>query len=395
VLETIAARYALLDVLGSGGMGVVHRAHDGLLDRTVAVKLLAAHRATDPEFVARFEREARAAGALNHPNIVAVFDAGIDGSKRYIVIEYVPGISLAQLLRERGALPPAQAREIAAGIASALAAAHARGIIHRDIKPANVMVDEAGTVKVLDFGIARSLSDETITQTAMVLGSARYLAPEVINGAPADARSDIYALGCVLYEMLVGNPPFSGELTAAVMHQHGSSAPDPPRRLRPEIPPELDALVLAMLAKAPADRPQSAREVLARLSGDATSPTIPVGQTAATAVLPAAVPTGRARRVPLLAAVVTLLCLALAAAAIALTGSSGSGKRAAHRTPPTRAKTAASARTTNVRTVTSTATVTTPPATPAPALASPAPKQPKPHDHGPPGGPAKPGKGGH
>ena len=258
VRDTLGGRYELLEVIGRGGMGVVYRAHDRVLERTVAVKVLQAELAETRTLVERFEREARAAAKLSDPNVVPVFDTGRDPSDRYIVMEHVTGVSLAELLRERGALPVSRAIEIAAQIASALAAAHAAGIVHRDVKPGNVMIDRAGAAKVLDFGIARARADDALTRATVVLGSAPYMSPEVALGATADERSDIYSLGCVLYEMLTGRPPFIGDLPAAVMNQQVSATPVPPRELVPTLPPALDALVVEMLAKRPEDRPQQA-----------------------------------------------------------------------------------------------------------------------------------------
>ena len=259
--ETIGRRYELLEVIGRGGMGVVYRAHDAVLDRVVAVKVLPAEFASDVTLVERFTREARAAARLADPNIVAVFDTGTDGEVRYIVMELVPGVSLAQLLRERGALAVTEAVDIAAQVAAALAAAHAAGIVHRDIKPANIMVQPSGEVKVLDFGIAQARTDEALTRTTAILGSAPYMAPEMAAGRPADERSDIYSLGCVLYEMLTGRPPFVAEVPAAVMQQHISAAPQPARALQPRVPGGLDVLLMRMLAKRPADRPQQAAQL--------------------------------------------------------------------------------------------------------------------------------------
>jgi eukaryotic-like serine/threonine-protein kinase len=264
-VEKIAGRYELHEVIGRGGMGVVYRAHDTVLDRVVAVKVLPAEYASDLTLVERFTREARAAARLADPNIVAVFDTGIDGDVRYIVMELVLGVSLAQLLHERGALAVPEAVDIAAQVAAALAAAHAAGIVHRDIKPANIMVQPSGAVKVLDFGIAQARTDEALTRTTAVLGSAPYMAPEMAAGQPADERSDIYSLGCVLYEMLTGRPPFLAEVPAAVMHQHISAAPQPVRQLQPRVPPALDALLARMLAKRPADRPQQAAQLAGAL----------------------------------------------------------------------------------------------------------------------------------
>jgi serine/threonine-protein kinase len=285
VAETLAGRYELVEVIGRGGMGVVHRGRDRVLDRTVAVKVLPALFAENPTLVERFEREARAAARLSHPNIVSVYDSGRDGTERYFVMEYVPGKSLAELLRERGRLPVAEAVGITAQIANALAAAHGAGIIHRDIKPGNVMVLPSGEAKVLDFGIARAAADVALTRTTMVLGSAPYIAPEVALGRSADQRSDIYSLGCVLYEMLTGRPPFVGDLPAVVMSQHTNAEPQPPRELVPEIPAALEALVLQMLAKNPADRPQQAAELPATLRSAQTELTAP------TQIVPGPAPT--------------------------------------------------------------------------------------------------------
>jgi predicted Ser/Thr protein kinase len=265
VQEVLAGRYELLDVLGRGGMGVVYRARDRVLDRAVAVKVLPVDRAEDRTFVARFQREAFAAAALSDPNIVAVFDSGQDGETRFIVMEYVAGESLAQLIHQRGRVPAEEAVTIATQIASALAAAHRAGIVHRDIKPGNAMLDNHGTVKVLDFGIARAAGGTSLTQTATVLGSASYLAPEVSRGQPADARSDIYALGCLLYELVTGRPPFTGELPAAILHQHNTAIPRSPRDLNPAVPVGLDALIMRMLAKDPSQRPQHAAELVEAL----------------------------------------------------------------------------------------------------------------------------------
>ncbi|MBV9606102.1 MAG: serine/threonine protein kinase, partial [Solirubrobacterales bacterium] len=308
--RTLAGRYQLGEVLGRGGMSTVYRATDLSLDRVVAVKVaMDPLLERDPVYAARFKREARAAAALNHPCVVTIYDAGADGATRYIVMECVEGQDLAHLLRDEGPLEPARAARIAEQVADALAAAHAAGIVHRDIKPGNIMVVGAGApglrpagggapgmgsagggtsgmgpgesrerVKVLDFGIARTEDAVSLTQTASVLGTAPYMAPEQTMGNPADARSDIYSLGCVLYEMLTGKPPFMADVPAAVMHQHVRVAPRPPRELNPAIPPALDALVLQMLAKDPADRPQTAGEVRDRLANFEveTAPTKPL-----------------------------------------------------------------------------------------------------------------------
>jgi serine/threonine protein kinase len=263
--ETIAGRYELDEVLGRGGMSVVYRATDRVLDRTVAVKVLPAAYAENPVLVERFSREARAVARLSHPNIVGVYDSGFDRTVHYIVMECVPGVSLARMLKDRGRLAVGEAVEITTRVADALTAAHEARIVHRDIKPANIMVEPSGTVKVLDFGIARARDDADLTRTTTVLGSAPYMAPEVAMGGSADERSDIYSLGCVLYELLTGRPPFLADMPLAVMHLHANATPEPVRELRPEVPEGLDALVLQMLAKEPADRPQRAAELVPAL----------------------------------------------------------------------------------------------------------------------------------
>ncbi|MGN6868527.1 MAG: protein kinase domain-containing protein [Solirubrobacteraceae bacterium] len=277
--RVLGARYELGEVIGRGGMSTVYRARDLSLDRVVAVKVaLDPLLERDPVYAARFKREARAAAALNHPGVVTVFDASADGATRYIVMEYVEGRDLAEVLREEKPLEPARAARIGEQIADTLSAAHAARIIHRDIKPGNIMVDRNDRVKVLDFGIARTSDAITLTQTASVLGTAPYMSPEQAMGQPADARSDIYSLGCVLYEMLTGKPPFMADVPAAVLHQHVRVQAKSPRESNPAIPPALDALVLEMLAKDPADRPQTAGEVRDRLANfeTATAPTQPL-----------------------------------------------------------------------------------------------------------------------
>lgn len=273
----LAGRYRLDEIIGRGGMSTVYRGTDLALDRVVAVKVALDPLAEDnPVYVARFKREAHAAAALNHPGIVTIYDAGTDGATRFIVMECVRGRSLAEILRDERPVEPARAARIGADVADALSAAHAAGIVHRDIKPGNVMVADDGAVKVLDFGIARTEDAVTITQTALVLGTAPYMSPEQALGQPADARSDIYSLGCVLYEMLTGEPPFMADVPAGVMHQHVRVAPRPPVSLNPAIPPALNALVLQMLAKSPDERPQTASEVRDRLREVVAQPSTPL-----------------------------------------------------------------------------------------------------------------------
>jgi eukaryotic-like serine/threonine-protein kinase len=264
--RTLARRYRLLEVIGRGGMGTVYRATDGTLDRTVAVKVLAPALAeSDPVWVARFEREARAAAALTHPGVATVYDTGVQDATRFIVMEYVSGESLDTIIGQQAPLEPGRAVRIAAQVAGVLSAAHAASIVHRDIKPGNVMLTREGTVKVLDFGIARALDSAALTQTVSVVGTAAYMAPEQALGHAADERSDIYSLGCLLYAMLTGGPPFSGEVAAAVVHQQVHSDPRPPSEIVAGLPPSLDTLVGVLLAKSPAARLQRASEVRERL----------------------------------------------------------------------------------------------------------------------------------
>jgi serine/threonine-protein kinase len=372
--ETIADRYDLLDVLGRGGMGVVYRARDLVLDRIVAVKVLPAQYASDALLVQRFEREARAAARLNHPNIVGVFDTGRDDAVRYIVMECVPGMSLAERLRERGALPIPEAIDTAAEVADALAAAHAAGIIHRDIKPGNVMIQPSGDCKVLDFGIARAAADATVTRPAALLGSVPYMPPEIALGKPADERSDIYSLGCVLYEMITGRPPFRGDVSEAVIHQQVNAAPRPPSELEPGVWPALDGLMLRMLSKDPAARPQSAAETATALRGarDETAPTVLAAAAAPEAIAAAVPPAPSSYRPPpqrrddsfirWLAIGIIVALLAGVAIALAVSGGSGSGHHKTGRTSTTSSSSATS-HSSSTPTSTSSSTSSTTPST--------------------------------
>jgi eukaryotic-like serine/threonine-protein kinase len=271
---TVGGRYELGELLGRGGMAEVRRAVDQRLGRPVAVKQLRTDLATDPTFQARFRREAQSAAGLNHPTIVAVYDTGEETdpltgvSVPYIVMELVEGQTLRDVLREGRKILPERALELTQGVLDALSYSHKAGIVHRDIKPANVMLGPGGGVKVMDFGIARAVADTsaTMTQTAAVIGTAQYLSPEQARGETVDARSDLYSAGCLLYELLVGRPPFVGDSPVSVAYQHVREAPVPPSQLDPEITPEIDAVVLKALAKDPADRYQSASEMKADIS---------------------------------------------------------------------------------------------------------------------------------
>ncbi len=259
-------RYRLEDVLGSGGMATVWRGWDLRLERAVAVKTLDHAGLSDPSAAERFDREARTVARLAHPNIVAVYDVGTQEGVGYLVMELISGVSVATLL-EAGPLPVQQAVAIAAQSCDALGAAHAAGVIHRDVKPANIMVTPAGAVKVCDFGIARQLhaAGQTLTAPETAIGTSDYMAPEQATGDSVDARTDLYALGCVLYAMLTGGPPFVGDSPVAVIYQHLHNAPAPVRSRRADVPVELAALIDRLLAKDPADRPADHRQVLAAL----------------------------------------------------------------------------------------------------------------------------------
>jgi serine/threonine-protein kinase len=283
----VGGRYQLGDVLGRGGMAEVWRAVDGRLGRPVAVKMLRADLATDPTFQARFRREAQSAAGLNHPTIVAVYDTGeepdpVTGvSIPYIVMELVEGQTLRDVLRDGRKILPERALELMQGVLDALSYSHKAGIVHRDIKPANVMLTPTGGVKVMDFGIARAVADTsaTMTQTAAVIGTAQYLSPEQARGETVDARSDLYSAGCLMYELLVGRPPFIGDSPVSVAYQHVRETPVPPSTFDPSITPDIDAITLKALAKDPADRYQTARDMKADIGR------VLVGQQA-TAVVP-------------------------------------------------------------------------------------------------------------
>ena len=260
----IDGRYRVIDRIGAGGMADVYLAHDELLGREVAVKILHERFASDEEFVERFRREASAAAQLSHPNVVAIFDRGSWNGTYYIAMEYVPGQTLKSLIRERGPLPPDEAIDIAIQVLRAASFAHRHGVIHRDIKPHNVILGEEGRVKVTDFGIARAGNSE-MTHTGSIMGTAQYLSPEQAQGAEVTAAADIYAVGVLLYELLSGAVPFDGESAVAIALQHLSAAPTRIAERNPAIAPELEAVVMRALAKSPQDRYASAEELILAL----------------------------------------------------------------------------------------------------------------------------------
>ena len=259
--RVLDGRYALEMPIGSGGMADVYRAKDQLLERTVAVKILHRQYENDTEFIARFQREAKAAARITHPNIVNVYDVGVAEGRHYIVMEYVPGRTLKERIKEEVVLPVPEALRIAGQIASALAQAHADRLVHCDIKPHNILVMPDGTVKVADFGIARAVTESTMTYNDSVMGSVHYFSPEQASGTTITPKSDVYSLGIVLYEMLTGHVPFDGNTAVSIARRHLDEEPQPLHSILPGIPPVVDALVMRMMAKDPAQRPDSAQLV--------------------------------------------------------------------------------------------------------------------------------------
>src|SRR5215208_1570004 len=263
--QVLLGRYEVGRLLGAGGMAEVFEGRDRLLARRVAIKVPLSQYAHDPEFAQRFRREAQAAASLSHPGVVAVYDTGSEHGTHFIVMEYVDGRTLKDVIRAEAPLYPDRAAEICADVCSALAAAHARGLVHRDVKPANIMLMPDGRVKLMDLGIARAAVGETLTQTAAMLGTAQYLSPEQAQGQEVDFRGDLYSLGCCLYEMLTGTVPFRGATPVAIAYRHVREDPAPPRLLNPDIPASLEAVCLKAMAKRPENRYQTAAELRADL----------------------------------------------------------------------------------------------------------------------------------
>ena len=255
--RVLDGRYALEMLVGSGGMADVYRAKDQLLERTVAVKILHQQYENDTEFIARFQREAKAAARITHPNIVNVYDVGVAEGRHYIVMEYVPGRTLKERIKEEGPVPAPEALHIARQIAGALAQAHANNLVHCDIKPHNILVMPDGNVKVADFGIARAVTESTMTYNDNIMGSVHYFSPEQARGTLITPKSDVNSLGVVLYEMLTGRIPFDGNTAVSIARKHLEEEPQSVRSLVPNIPPVVEALVTRMMAKEPALRPDS------------------------------------------------------------------------------------------------------------------------------------------
>ncbi len=291
-------RYRATERIGSGGMADVYKAVDETLGRTVAIKVLHAHYANDPGFVARFRQEAQAAANLSHPNIVNIYDWGKDDDTYYIVMEYVRGTDLKALVQQNGPMDPYKAADYCAQVCAALSVAHGYDIIHRDIKPQNIVLTPDGTIKVMDFGIARA-GNTTMTQTGSVLGTAHYVSPEQAQGKPLGAASDLYSLGVVLYELTTGELPFNGDSPVSVALKQVNEDPIPPRQIDPDIPPSLEAVVLRAMQKNPQDRYASAEEMRRDLTRVASGRMVeaPVARSTAdeTSVMPAVGATGSSR----------------------------------------------------------------------------------------------------
>jgi serine/threonine protein kinase len=265
-------RFEIESLIARGGMAIVYKGTDLTLGRTVAIKILSEELAQDPSFVARFRLEAQAAASLTHPNIVAVYDTGSDGDIHYIVMEYLEGRTLHQILNEQGTVPPEEVASIGAEVAQALAEAHEKGIVHRDVKPGNIMISRNGNAKVMDFGIAKAATAGNLTQVGSILGTVAYLSPEQARGEKVDGRSDIYSLGALLYQMLTGNLPLKGDTYVEMVHKLNSQDPTNPSLTNPAIPAALDSVVMRALAKDPENRYQTGTEMAADLLASMREP---------------------------------------------------------------------------------------------------------------------------
>ena len=333
----LGGRYLVESELGRGGMATVFKGTDTVLGRPVAVKVLSPQYSSDANFVARFRREAQAAARLNHPNLVSVYDTGTDEGIHFIVMEYIEAKTLADYLAGGGRIMPERSIEIAEAVCDALSTAHDHGIIHRDIKPANIMITPKGDVKVTDFGIARVISGaDTLAQTAAVLGTASYLSPEQAQSQPVDGRSDIYSLGVVLYEMVTGRPPFSGDSPVMVASKHVLEQPTPPSKLNSDVSRELEAVIMKAMSKNPDNRYQDADEMRVDLErarlGQAVQATPVLPESARTqriapagsptAVLPPVTPGDGERRRWWIPALIVLLILAVLGGGLYLLASS-------------------------------------------------------------------------
>src|ERR687894_19409 len=323
--QLVDNRYRLVKPLGNGGMADVYLAHDNILDRDVALKVMSTRYASDDEFIERFKREAQSAAALSHPNIVSIFDRGeSEDGTYYIAMEYLPGGTLKDRITSRGALPPRTAAAVALQIAEALRVAHERGVIHRDIKPHNILITESGDVKVTDFGIARAASSSTMTRTGSILGTAHYISPEQAMGEPVGPASDLYSLGVVLYEMLTGELPFDAETPLGIAMKHVNGHLRQPKELNPAVPDGINAITLRLLAKNPEDRYSSDAELIedlervcAGLDPSGTTTEMPHAVAATTRLTPPSPPqrigrnkVRRRRAAPLLLTLLALLLLA-------------------------------------------------------------------------------------
>src|SRR5499427_4185295 len=265
--QLLDGRYRVESHLAHGGMATVYLGTDTRLDRTVALKIMHAELANDEEFVRRFVAEARSIARLSHPNVVTVYDQGADGRILYLAMEYVPGRTLRDLLTERSALRPREALDILEGVLAGLAAAHAAGIAHRDVKPENVLLGNNHSIKVADFGLARLLSDATQTKSGMLIGTAAYLSPEQVAGGRTDVRTDVYATGIMLFELLTGRQPYTGDTQLTVAYRHVNEVVPPPSSLVPGLPPALDSLVALATSRDPGLRPADAGQFLHAVTG--------------------------------------------------------------------------------------------------------------------------------